>query len=250
LQHLLGLSSKVCGIHGSSSKPHLFNSHARLEKYERTDKPQPVFHFSVLSKLDLLGTPSWDVCTMKTRGITIVELLCTVVILTILTSLLTPIFAKAKLDSKSNSAKLNLRNFWTGIKLYQESNDGAGSYGEPSEMGLPPDEVSFGAFVNNFTNDFHHTWETKSQFLPCGKSVGEDDFEGLGYMPMVKNDWLSEVQKRRDRTVLIYDKNCNVPGTRVMCQFCDKRSIGITLNGELRDRRNTDWKVYDQHFYQ
>jgi prepilin-type N-terminal cleavage/methylation domain-containing protein len=187
---------------------------------------------------------------MKKQAFTLIEVSCVIIILAITTSVLTPVFANSKLESKASLAKKNLHNFWIGIKLYQSNYDEKVPYGSPQDMGLPPEASNFGKFVSEFTGDTGHTWRTKSKFLPCGKSVGSEDFEGLGYMPLVKSDWPSEVLERRDNTILMYDKNCNVPETRVMCQFCDKRSIGITLSGTIRDRINSDWKVYDQHFYQ
>ncbi len=187
---------------------------------------------------------------MKTKAFTLVEVSCAIIILGITTSVLAPVFASFKLKSNASLAKTNLHNFWVGIKLYQSNYDEKVPYGLPQDMGLPPEAANFGNFVNQFTGDAGHTWTTKSKFLPCGKNVGSEDFHGIGYMPLVKSDWPSEIIARKGETVLMYDKNCNLPDTRVMCQFCDKRSIGITLNGTIKDRINSDWKVYDQHFYQ
>jgi prepilin-type N-terminal cleavage/methylation domain-containing protein len=187
---------------------------------------------------------------MKSKGFSLIELICVAVILSVLGSILMPVFARAKLGSKAESAKGNLRGFWKAMMIYQSNYDEKVPFGLPEDMGLPSAPQHFNSFLEDFTGDHHQTWDTKSKYLPCGKNVGDLDFDGLGYMPFVKGDWEYQVSNLKVNTVLLYDKNCNVPGTRVMCQFCDKRSIGITLGGAIRDKTNSDWKVYSQHFYQ
>jgi type II secretory pathway pseudopilin PulG len=184
------------------------------------------------------------------KPFSLVELICVAIILAIMSTVLMPVFASARLSSKASSAKANLRTFWQGMILYQSNYDEKVPFGRPEDMGLPPTAIGFSKFVNAFTKDNNNSWDTKSKFLPCGKSVGDEEIIGLGYMPLIRNDWNREVTIRQGNTVLIFDKNCNLPDTRVMCQFCDKRSIGITLSGAIKDRINADWKVYDQHFYQ
>ena len=187
---------------------------------------------------------------MKPKGFTIIEILCVIVLLTILSTVLMPVFANSRLESKSKNAKQNLVNLWRGLKLYQADNEEKVEFGLPQDMGLPSDPKTMASFVKSFMKDYHPSWTSKASIMPCGSKVGDDDGGGLGYMPMVRTVWLPEVTKRRESTVLLYDKNCNVPGTRVMCQFCNKRSIGITLIGQIRDRISSDWMVYDQAFYQ
>ncbi|MEI8280916.1 MAG: type II secretion system protein [Armatimonadota bacterium] len=187
---------------------------------------------------------------MNKRAFSLLELVSIVIILSVLLAVCMPILANFQLQSKANSAKDSLRGFWKGIKLYQADNEEKLEFGLAKDMGLPPESSNFAAFVESYTGDHHHTWETKKKYLPCGATVGEGDGQGLGYMPEVRSDWLKEVLVRRNTTVLMYDKNCNPPGTRVMCQFCEKRSIGVTLGGIIRDNINSNWAVYDQAFYE
>ncbi len=187
---------------------------------------------------------------MKKQAFSLLELLSIVIIMSVLLAICLPIIANGQLQLKANSAKDNLRGFWRGIKLYQADNEEKIEFGLAKDMGLPAEASNFSAFVDNYTGDHHNTWETKKKFLPCGVRVGEDDAQGLGYMPEVRSDWLNEVLVRRNNTVLMYDKNCNTLGTRVMCQLCEKRSIGVTLGGIIRDNISSDWAVYDQSFYE
>jgi prepilin-type N-terminal cleavage/methylation domain-containing protein len=188
--------------------------------------------------------------TMKNKAFTLIEILCLIVILSVLSAILFPVFAKANISAKAGSAKQNLHGFWLGIKIYQSDNDERSEAGEPENMGLPPVNRGWVEFVNNYTGDHHDGWINKKQFLPCGSRTNEVDSDGLWYMPQNQADWKKEVEKRGEDTVLIFDKNCNMWGTRVMCQFCSKRSIGVTLGGSLKDRTNSDWPAYDQRFYQ
>ena len=186
---------------------------------------------------------------MKRNGFTLVEILCIIIILSILSSILFPIFATAKMSAKAGASQQNLRGFWLGLKIYQADNDEKAEFGEADEMGLPPATNDWLNFVNSYTGDYHYGWETKKQFLPCGISVDNDDFQGLGYMPLNKMDWSKNIRQYQENTILMFDKNCNKPGTRIKCQFCKKRSIGVTLGGSIRDRFSSDFKVDNQKFY-
>ncbi len=52
---------------------------------------------------------------MINKGLTLVEILCVIAILTILTAVLGPVLVRAKLDSKGTAAKQNLRGFWEAL---------------------------------------------------------------------------------------------------------------------------------------
>ena len=187
---------------------------------------------------------------MKKRAFTLIEIICVIVILSVLSAVLFPVFAKAKLSAKAGAAKQNLHRFWLAMKIYQSDNEDGIGFGLPEQMGLPPINRGWINFVNDYTGDHHDGWQTKKQFLPCGSKTNEMDSDGLWYMPQNQADWLTQVQKHLENTVVMFDKNCNTWGTRVMCQFCSKRSIGVTLEGSLRDRTGSDWPAYDQRFYQ
>lgn len=186
---------------------------------------------------------------MKRSAFTFLEVLSIVVILGVVSTVLMPVLANAQLGSKSRAAKENLRAIWRGMKIYQSNYDEKVEFGDPKDMGLPSSPQSFGKFIDEYTGDYHHSWYTKQKYLPCGVKVTSDDFEGLGYSPMYIDDWAKYAPRLGLDTVVMYDKNCNRPGTRVMCQFCSKRSIGVTLSGLIRDRMNSDYGVKEQLFY-
>jgi len=188
---------------------------------------------------------------MNRKGFSLIEILCVIVILSVLAAILMPVFVKAKMETKASAARMNLKGFWQGLMIYQSDNESKVEYGQPDEMGLPSVHYGWLNFVNDYTGDNSYGWEKKKQFLPCG-SQDEGDLHGIGlfYMPGMMDDWRKEVTKREEDTVVMMDKNCNVPGTRLLCQFCEKRSIGVTLGGKIKDRINANWHVTDQKFYQ
>lgn len=185
------------------------------------------------------------------KGFTLIELISVIVIFAVLAAILMPVFAKAKLESKASASKLNIKGFWQGLVLYQADNDQKTDYGTPENMGLPPVRGGWFNFVNQYTGDPTYGWSTKKKYVPCGTD-NDEDLPGLGitYMPGMYDDWIKEVVKLQENTVVMMDKNCNVKGTRVLCQFCQKRSIGVTLGGEVRDKKNSNWSVLEQEFYQ
>lgn len=188
---------------------------------------------------------------MTKKAFTLIEILCVIVILSVLAAILMPVFVKAKLETKAGAAGMNLKGFWQGLMIYQSDNDARVDYGAPEQMGLPPIHEGWQEFINQYTGDYTVGWDHKKQYLPCG-SQDQGDLHGIGlyYMPGMKDDWPKEIVKRQEDTVVMMDKNCNVPGTRLLCQFCEKRSIGVTLGGRVKDRTNRNWNVLDQKFYQ
>ena len=186
---------------------------------------------------------------MKKQAFTLVEVLCVIVILSILSAILFPVFASAKMASKVGAAKQNLHGFWLGLKIYQADHEEKVEFGPAEEMGLPLASDDWFNYVKDYTKNYSSGWAEKQQYLPCGLSLTEDDWEGLGYMPLNLTDFPRDILKYENDTVILFDKNCNARGTRITCQFCRKRSIGITLGGAIRDRTNSEWLTDNQKFY-
>lgn len=188
---------------------------------------------------------------MKKLGVTLVEILVVIAILAILAALLFPVFAKAKLSAKVSASSQNLKHFWLGLELYRQDNDEQVEFGSLSQMGLPSAGPGYDNFLRSYTGDPKFTWNKHSEYAPCGWSVtGSDMFRGLIYFGNMISDWPKDVLIYKANNVVLADKNCNTSDVKIDCQFCDKRSIGITLGGALRDRRSSERLVIDQRFYQ
>lgn len=187
---------------------------------------------------------------MKARAFTLIEVISLTVIVGVTAAFVSPCFDQARLDSRAGKSRDNLRGFWRGLMLYRSDYDSRSEVGTPEEMGLPANPDNWMAFVKKYTQDSGKDWTTKRDFTPCGTDNDEEmKGMGLGYMALVDLDWKQSIQMYKGSSVLLFDKNCNMPGTRVLCQLCDKRSIGITLDGEIRDRQNANWTVLNQKFY-
>lgn len=188
---------------------------------------------------------------MKRRGITITEVLVVVVILAILMALLFPAFAKAKMESKAAATKISLRGFYQGLLLYQADYEERVQFGPVSEMGLPHAGQGFANFMRSYTKVPSNEWLKHERFFPCGLKLTNLHYLGLWYFGnyIGPTGWESEVQKYKEKTVVLADMNCNEASVDMNCQFCDKRSIGITLTGQILDRRSSEYKIDQQEFY-
>ncbi len=187
---------------------------------------------------------------MKIRGLTLIEILVVIVILVVLVGILFPVISNAKMNGKISASQQSLKSFWMSLELYRNDNDEKVEYGTTAEMGLPPAGRGFGAFLQSYTNDPRFTWDKHRDLVPCGIKVRNETIRGLIYFPNGISDWPRDIQIYKASNVILADKNCNASNVRIDCQYCEKRSIGITVSGQLRIRRNSEHHVYDQRFYQ
>ena len=185
------------------------------------------------------------------RGFTFTELLALVAIIAIFSFTLLPVLSKAKMDFKVHNAKTNLSGFLRGLQFYQAQNNQEIDFGDPVAMGIPPDGISFMSFVHDYTGDYAYGLPHLKEFMPCGPQVDPNQgFYGLGYMLFFPEEFERWVKVYHENTVILFDANCNPPGTRLNSSNDMVRSIGITLAGEIRDR-SQDGNQYgmDPHFY-
>jgi hypothetical protein len=134
--------------------------------------------------------------------------------------------------------------FWSN--LYRSDYESTAEFGETYEMGLPLPGRGFTAFRVLYLKQ---QADFRKNYYPCGFEVGWDLFPGIYYFGNNKTDWKPSALKHRENTVVMADKNCNPANVRILCQFCSKRSIGITLTGQIKDRVNSEWHFNDQNFY-
>lgn len=187
---------------------------------------------------------------MNRKGITLVEVLCIAAVLLILSAALLPVLKRSTIEAKADAAKQNLKGFWKGLLLYQSECEQKVLFGDAPEMGLPPSGLGWAQFYNQYTGDAQPGWATKSAFLPCGNlHDSKFGFDGIGYMVSMRSDWPRDVVKFQEDTVVLYDRNCNDPSTVVYSQTSLKRSIGITLGGQIKDRTQKQLLYFDQRFY-
>ena len=198
----------------------------------------------------LLPIPLNDSYSLR-RAFTFTELLALVAIIAIFSFTLLPVLSKAKMDFKVHNAKTNLSGFLRGLQFYQAQNNQEIDFGDPVAMGLPPDGISFMRFVHDYTGDYTYGFTHYDNFLPCGRLVGPyQNYVGIGYMMFDRSAFDNWIHVYQENTVILFDANCNPPGTRLNSSNDMVRAIGITLAGEIRDR-SQDGNQYgmDPHFY-
>ena len=187
---------------------------------------------------------------MKNKGLSLIEILMVIAIIAVTSAIVYPVLAKAKMASKATAVKLNLKGMWTGLQLYREQNGDNVELGSIADMGLPIPPGGITRFWQDYTHDELFTWDKHRGLVPCGITVGSETMRGIFYMGNVLGVWDDDVSKYKDKTVILFDKNCNTSDVKVDCQYCDKRSIAITLGGQILDRRNSEELVFLQRFYQ
>jgi prepilin-type N-terminal cleavage/methylation domain-containing protein len=186
---------------------------------------------------------------VKRNAFTIIELLAVVVIIAVVSAVTFPVIFRSKQAAKVAAAKVNLKNYWVGLNLYQSDHDSPSEFGETYEMGLPRGGAAFTYFCTTYMNMKAIHKENSPEHYPCGLQVNDEPFVGIYYFGSNLSDWKHDVLKYENKTVLLADKNCNSKDVRIMCQFCSKRSIGISIVGQILDRTSSEWHFYDQRFY-
>ncbi len=172
-----------------------------------------------------------------------------IAIIALVSAVVYPTIAKAKMASKATAVKLNLKGMWMGLQMYRQENDERVEYGPIDQMGLPIPPGGITRFWQDYNHDEHFTWDRHRDLVPCGVTVGNETMRGIFYMGNVVGFWDEEVEKYKDKMVILFDKNCNSSDVKVDCQYCDKRSIGVTLGGQILDKRNSEKLVFNQEFY-
>ncbi len=185
------------------------------------------------------------------RGFTLIEVASVVGIVAVTCAVLAPTFEQTRLANRTAAARLNIQGFWHGLMAYRSDNESQVEFGAAESMGLPNNEASWFSFVKSYTGDNGRSWRTKSKYTPCGTN-NDEEMRGVGllYFPSSSEIWNKNVLRFHDGSVIMADKNCNPQGTHILCQFCDKRSIGITLGGSVRDKKSDSQSIFDQAFYE
>ena len=186
---------------------------------------------------------------MRTREVTYTELLLVVVIFAVFSVAFVPCFTRMKNDAQTRAVKQNLWGFLKGLQVYQSQNDQKVEFGPAQDMGLPPIGGGYAEFANSYTGDYSYDWNNRLDFLPCGLLPSPDMAEGIGYTVNVIPFFEQDVVQYRENQVILYDVNCNPPETELFKTDNLIRSIGISLNGQFRDRSHHGGYVRSMRFY-
>ncbi len=168
------------------------------------------------------------------KGISLVEVLIVISIISVLVAILFPVYASAKRSAKVIRSKSNMHQIWAAVSLYREEYDniqGPGDY--LAGLGLPP-----GAHVlvrmNRLPKEVLHT--------------GGVDFGVLGgdvysWMPPVEDLanifslWRNHYANVGEHAIMQLDETQNPEARSKFATFDERRYLGMHLDGQLSDVR-------------
>jgi len=74
--------------------------------------------------------------TVKRTGFTLIELLVVIAIISILASMLMPVFARARAKARQTSCLNNVKQITLGLKMYGQDHDEMFPYGKTANVGI------------------------------------------------------------------------------------------------------------------
>jgi len=166
----------------------------------------------------------------KKRGFTLVEIICVTAIIAALAAITLPVYHRAKLSAKTTASVQRLHQFGIAISLYREQ-WGARGYNSVEALALPDYQWFFSGYGGAFTPPQHLA-------SPCGYNAAFDapwlSNGGIGYYHVAPNPMNIYLYERfMDRSLVVYDFQCNAADTKVGDYFARKRSLGLLLSGQV-----------------
>ncbi len=169
------------------------------------------------------------------RGLTFVEVLVVLAIVSVLFAILFPVFRNAKQQAKITSTLSRLRQLHVAIMIYQADSGQTGGYGPAHEMGLPggSEFVSWGFYPPPTTYRY-----PKDIYLSACGPHPSDTSAGFTYWAGSRHEegqanWLKNINTYRDNMILLSDLNCTDPGVDIYNSYDSKRGLGVLLSGQL-----------------
>jgi len=171
---------------------------------------------------------------MRRRAFTLIEVLAVLAIIILVASLMYPVFAAAKARAKETVCTSQLRQIGMALSLYREDFGGPSTYGEMSEMGLPPTlkELITRGLLNR-------------ELVMCkGRKEGMEPValynvtwapEGTIGVP----SWKDYVQRFGDNSIVMTDENHDFADSPISDPYVLHHGIGLYLDGHVQARTKT-----------
>lgn len=171
----------------------------------------------------------------RRAAFTLVEILMVLSIVALITAIVFPVFARAKMSAKVATSISQLRQLYVVTALYRSDHDGDGVYGDSGSMGLPQFPIDW-----NTIKSYPITEELMTS--PC--SCHPDTNLGGSCRPnwnvdlvwSFESQWSGWATKFREGTPLIWDVHCNDSSTRLYNQYALKRGNAVLLSGTAISR--------------
>lgn len=181
---------------------------------------------------------------MRRRTLTLLEVLCSVMIVATLTAIVAPTIKGSVLSAKQAASIGNLRQIHLGMMLYREAQDPKVEFGRPSEMGLPPN-----TFEWNRTGGWKQavgepaTWRSPcmtqagSRGRPRDRPVFTDYFLYMDEVPGEYSVFEQMVKRHESNTVYVVEPWCDPSGRDPEeAAWRARRATGLRLNGKIETR--------------
>jgi prepilin-type N-terminal cleavage/methylation domain-containing protein len=191
----------------------------------------------------------------RQAGLTLVEILSVIVILSIMTATLQPVLSQAMMKAKMSSSGQRLRQLHLLTLLYQADQNASADHGNPEEMGLPWDVDRVKGYapygtVSITSKLILQVAPSIEKASPCGyKPNGKHTSEGIHYMPRIVLDWLTGSEWYGQNVILWVDPNCNSENVDLEDNFSGVRALGISLGGSLSIKSTPGAYFFLQDFF-
>lgn len=198
----------------------------------------------------------------KRRGLTVLEALIVVVIISLISALLYPSFLEVKRRLQARTTMERMRQFHVSFEVYRNDYGGSNvfdSYRSYYTLGLP---INAGIAWADLPGIKYELWRSpcnpgppdqeicRSALLPgyCGymsyaAALYQPDLIEWGPWPGSGNgnrrDYLNYIPTYRENIVLVADPYCNPPATDMRAQLTSKRGIALLLSGQVVNKYGT-----------
>lgn len=169
------------------------------------------------------------------RGLTLVEVLVAVGIVSLLMGILTPVFTSAKRGAQIASTSSKLHQIQVATTLYRQANGGDGVYGQIYQMGLPDAMMISAMLYDGQPDEFDPVdlYYSSCGFHPATSGISE-------WMPHTSDEaWTIPVLDLQDRMPLAIDMSCNDADVPVYSNWHSKFGVAVTLGGWIVRKRKT-----------
>ena len=181
------------------------------------------------------------------KGLSLIEILCVLAILSIVAAILFPVFARAKQAAKESACIPNLKNLYLATALYREEQGTTLEFGDPYSMGLPGPMGMVELLEKTCGKD-------KDRQSPCGRHPRlDEDYGGyttIYFLPQDPQEFASYSVKHEGSTPLWVDPNCNAPSTPIRLQYGLKKVYGVMLDGHVISKSKSDKPFWSMSYFE
>jgi prepilin-type N-terminal cleavage/methylation domain-containing protein len=181
----------------------------------------------------------------RAAAFTLIEVICVIIILSVLVAMLAPVAVRVKDASKRAAAMSNLRQLYVSFDLYRTDYDGQDVYGPASAMGLPDISMIYGTpGPSALFPKTEGSWAS-----PCGQHPDTLPLDRAGtnlsyFATDLKDEyWPTYAPQKGPAAVFLADENCNPPSVVIGTEYYPTFHLGVTIDGTVRRKTCTNGEI-------